>query len=407
MAVICAYPIDTLTGIFNERVRSLQVRMAADEMAPPVIMIDTGDQLIFSFDHLAEERTYLRYRLIHCNADWQPSILVDSEFLDGFNEGHIEDYDFSQMTTTHYVHYTLTIPNADVAPKVSGNYLLQVYSEDDPDAVWLQCRFMVSEQTAAIRSQVSSRTDIDVNEGHQQLSVIVDSEHAGVADPYNDIVLQVQQDSRLDNEASIRHPLRMSGRREAVYEHLPQLIFEAGNEYRRFETVSVTYPGMGVEDMAYSEPYYHATLMPDLPRSESRYEYDQTQFGRFKVREYNSDQSDIEADYIVVHFTLDMPQLTDAMVFIDGDLVNRRFDPEALMTYNRATGRYERSMLLKQGAYNYQYLVLPKGKDTASPAPVEGNYYETAHEYLIKVYARSPGERYDRLIGVAVQYSGR
>ncbi len=400
-AALCARPMDTLTGVFNERVKSLQVRLASDETAPPVIMIDTGDQLIFSFDHLAEERSYLRYRLIHCNADWQPSILVDSEFLDGFNEGRIDDYAFSQMTTTHYVHYSLTIPNQEVAPKVSGNYLLQVYSEDDPSAPWLQCRFMVSEQTAGIRSDVTSRTDVSINESHQQLSVIVDAERSGVADPYNDMVLQVQQDSRLDNEATLKHPLRMSGRREAVYEHQPQLIFEAGNEYRRFETVSVTYPGMKVDEISYSEPYYHATLTTDLPRSEGRYEYDQTQFGRFKIREFNSDQSDIEADYVVVHFTLDMPQLPDGMIFIDGDMVNRRFDPEALMTFNRATGRYERSMLLKQGAYNYQYLFLPKGKNTATPAPVEGNYHETSHEYLIKVYARSPGERYDRLIGVS------
>lgn len=402
-----ALAIDTLTGTFNERVKSLQVHLEGDEMAPPVILLDTGDRLIFSFDHLADDRAYLRYRLIHCNADWQPSILVDTEFLDGFNEGRIEDYDYSQLTSTHYVHYELAIPNAEVKPKVSGNYLLQVYNEDDPDDIWLQCRFMVSEQTAGIRSEVTSRTDKSINEGHQQVSVIVDTEHSGVADPYNDIILQVQQDGRLDNQATLRHPLRMSGRREAVYEHLDPLIFEAGNEYRRFETVSVTYPGMKVDDIIYSEPYYHATLTPDQPRSGARYQYDQTQFGRYKVREYNSDHSDIEADYVVVHFTLDMPQLQDAMIFIDGDMVNRRFDPESLMTYNRATGRYERSMLLKQGSYNYQYLVLPRGKNTATPATIEGNYYETAHEYLIKVYARSPGERFDRLIGVSTLYSSR
>lgn len=402
-----ALALDTATGIFNDRVKTLQVKLASDEMAPPVILLGTGDQLNISFDHLAEERAYLRYRLIHCNADWQPSILVDTEFLDGFNEGRIEDYDFSQLTATHYVHYGLTMPNAEMAPKASGNYLLQIYDEDNPDDVWLQCRFMVSEQTAAIRSEISSRTDIDVNESHQQLSITVDTNNSDVADPYNDVTVYVQQDSRLDNEAVIKHPLRMSANRESVYEHLPQLIFEAGNEYRRFETISTSYPGMKVDDISYSEPYYHATLTPDAPRSEGRYEYDQTQFGRFKIREYNSDRSDIEADYIVTHFTLDMDPIPNSMVFIDGDLTYRRFDPEALMTFNRATGRYERSMLLKQGSYNYQYLTLPKGKDTASAAPIEGNYYETAHEYLIKVYARSPGERFDRLIGVATIYSGR
>ena len=68
--------------------------------------------------------------------------------------------------------------------------------------------------------------------------------------------MAVQQNGRYDNEVALRHPLRAT-RTVARYEHQPQLIFEAGNEYRRFETVSTTYPGMGVESTDWVEPYYH------------------------------------------------------------------------------------------------------------------------------------------------------
>ena len=89
------------------------------------------------------------------------------------------------------------------------------------------------------------------------------------------------------------------------------------------------------------------------------------------------------------------------MIFIDGDLTSRRFDDSSLMTYNHSTGRYEKAMLLKQGSYNYQYLAVPPGKKRGYTSIIEGDKYQTVNEYLIKVYTRLPGERYDRLIGVS------
>lgn len=396
---------DTMTGIFNERVKSLQVQLDGYDYAPPVIVLGTPDQLTFSFDHLSDDRQYLRYELVHCNADWQPSGLADVEFLDGFNLGDIDEYDYSQMTTVHYVHYQLTIPNEQVVPKISGNYLLKIFPENDPDDVWLQCRFMVSEETAPISASATTRTDIDFNREHQQLSIMVDTEKTGMQDPFNDLIVKVQQNGRWDNEATLRQPLRMANRSVSVYEHLQPLIFKAGNEYRRFETVSITNPTMGVDQVEYHHPYYHSVLYTDGERSSQPYSYDQTQHGRFKIREYNSDQSDIEADYTVVHFSLDAPEMTDAMVFIDGDFTQRRFDPESLMTYNRATGLYERAMLLKQGAYNYQYLVVPNGSNIGSATQIEGDKHQTGNEYTIRAYTRLPGERYDRLIGVSTIYT--
>lgn len=391
--------IDTMPGSSDEHIRTIQVYNPDNPFAPPVIIMNSNDRLVFSFDHIADDRTYFRYRLTHCNANWQPSGLVDSEVIDGFNEGTIDDYAFSRGTTVNYVNYRFAIPNANINPLISGNYLLTVYEENNPDHTVAQWRFMVSEQVAKIGVQISSRTDIDYNEGHQQLAVTVDTERTDVSDPFNEMTVMIQQNGRLDNEVALHHPMRMSGR-AAVYEHLAPLIFEAGNEYRRFETVSLDYPGMHIAGIEYIDPYYHATLQSDISRTNDTYLFDSTQRGRYRIRDIDSDEADTMADYIVVHFTLESEEMPGHMVFLDGDLTSRRFDESSRMTYNRTTGRYEKAMLLKQGSYNYQYLAVQPGDKQGRTSVVEGDKYQTVNEYLIKVYTRQPGDRYDRLIGV-------
>lgn len=400
LVAVAAPPVDTMTGIFNERIKTVQVfGPGGDMFAPPVVVLGTGDALDIEFDHLSDDRAYMRYRVLRCDANWQPSTLAESEYLDGFNESLIENYDFSRATTVHYVHYGFQFPNADINPRLSGNYLIQVYPEDNPDDVWFQTRVMVSEQSAPVSASVTSRTDVDYNDAHQQLSVAVDTERAGVSDPFNDLTVVISQNGRADNEAALRQPLRMSGR-TAIYEHSRPLIFEAGNEYRRMEVSNVNYPGMHVDGISYFDPYYHFNLTTDYPRNEDSYLFDSTQNGRFVVREFNSDESQLEADYVVVHFALECPEMPGAMVFLDGDFTSRRFDAEAQMQYNAANGRYERAMLLKQGHYNYQYLTVPPGARRGYTAQIEGDKYQTVNEYIIKVYTRGTLDRTDRLIGV-------
>lgn len=392
---------DTMTGRFDERIRTLRVSPDGNPYGPPVLVIGSQDRLVFSFDELAEDRSYFRYRIIHCTADWRRSDLVGSEYLPGFNEAPVDDYELSRSTTVHYVNYRIVIPNDEMAPLISGNYLLQVYREDDPERTVAQWRFMVSEQTAPVSATLTSRTDRDYNDRHQQLQLTVDAEGLDGIDIFNDLIVVVSQNGRCDNEVALRHPLRLSGRK-AVYEHQPELIFEAGNEYRRFETVSVNNPSMRVAGVTYSRPYYHHILETDASRADAPYSYDEDQDGRFVVREYNSSESDVEADYTVVHFSLDYPETPGMMIFVDGDLTDRRFDDSALMKYNRETGRYETAMLLKQGAYNYQYLAVPPGARRGYTSYIEGDKYQTVNRYTVRVYVREPHARYDRIVGVAV-----
>ena len=148
--------------------------------------------------------------------------------------------------------------------------------------------------------------------------------------------------------------------------------------------------------MRYFDPYYHALLRPDTPRAGGGYLYDETQKGRFFIRTDESDEADTEADYFVVHFTLATGALLDGEVYLDGEFTHGRRDESTRLTYNPATRSYEKSLLLKQGAYNYRYLLQRPGR-AADAAPIEGNFYETRNEYQIRIYHRPQGARYDRL----------
>ena len=397
---------DTRQGVMEGAFKTLQVRLGDDIFAPPVLnLANPGERIVISFDELAEERRYLRYSLVHCDASWQPEGLVDSEFLDSFNEGTVEDYDYSQATVVHYVHYTIALPNQQVRITQPGNYLVRVYDENDPDRTLLQARFGVCDFTAPVMATVSSRTDIDTNTSHQQLALQIDTRHLHVDDPFNDLRVVITQNGRPDNEVTLTTPQRINGDR-VIYEHLRPLIFDAGNEYRRFETTSVDYPGLGVERVIHDAPVYNAELYTDSPRDKQSYLYDSTQQGRYVVRSVDTQESDTEADYVLTHFTLLMPPIAGADIFIDGDLTDRRMDPSSHMVYNHSTGAYEQSMLLKQGAYNYQYLVVPNGSDRGLTAPVEGDKYQTVNEYTIRVYHRPRGTRFDRLVGITTVKAG-
>jgi hypothetical protein len=69
-----------------------------------------------------------------------------------------------------------------------------------------------------------------------------------------------------------------------------------------------------------------------------------------------------------------------------------------LMKYNNVSRQYECTMLLKQGWYNYEYSLQNKVGSPLISTVFEGSYYETENDYMVLVYYRGPGDRYDRLI---------
>ncbi|MCH5233600.1 MAG: DUF5103 domain-containing protein [Muribaculaceae bacterium] len=398
---IPAFGLDTHQKILREDVRTLSVRNNNDFMQPPVIDLNGYNTIDINFDIIGEKHEDLCYRLIHCNSDWQPSSLVESEYLSDFNEYRVEDFEYSYNTFTHYVNYNIRIPASPQSILKSGNYLLQVYSYDNPDSILLQARFMVAEDLATVSGFVSGRTDRGFNDKFQQLELEVALPNNGEIDPLTDLKVTVMQNNRPETERAISTPAFVENG-VLHFRHSPYLIFPGGNEYRRFETVRADYAGLNVDSVRFVDNQWHAWITPDSQRGDKPYRYDSTQHGRFKIDEYNSTDPDLSADYVDVHFKLISEEYPETDVYINGDFTNNIRDSKTRMHYNNMESSYEIIMNLKQGSYNYRYETVSKNGGEDQESNIEGDKYETRNEYLVRVYLRKPGDRYDRLIGYKV-----
>ena len=391
-------------------IHTLQTTVNDDWLHDDVITLGTDDWVTISFDHFTHDYHRFIYKIVHCNADWTPSDLFEVDYMDGFNNQPIEDYENSLNTTMLYTHYRLNLPNDDIQFKVSGNYRVEIFLDENDDEneensefriqnsgltpVATAC-FRVVEPRMGLNASVTTNTDIDTNLSHQQVAFTLNYTPGEVMDPATEIKPYVYQNNRTDNMVSLVKPIYVSpGRLE--YRHNRALIFPAGNEYRRFEVINMHYATQGVDEISYFAPYYHATLLPDAPRR--NYSYDEDHDGRYFIRYNMALDTDTEADYLFVHFTLNMPRRTGGNFYLTGEFTYNDFDPTCQATYNDDAQAYEATLLLKQGAYDFMYLWVPEGSTAGQTGPAEGNFYEAENEYQVYIYHRPFGGRYDRLV---------
>ena len=385
---------------YSKTVRTPMMVANDNWKAPAVITLGADDVIRFSFDEMSH--VYHRYicHITHRNADGSQSELSEIDYLDGFNDFVIDEWENSHNTTQLYTHYTFELPNENIRLKVSGNYRVEVFDEEDDNGMpVVSFDFAVVEPLASIRAKVSGDTDRTFNEGEQQLSFAVNHSRCRVQSPETELIPVVYQNRRRDNVVTAVKPTYSTGS-EVEYVHNDKLIFEAGNEFRRFEITDPNQPGMNVENVVYHDSAYHALLYIDKFRGTYSNVIDEN--GRFFINTLEGYGMPIEADYVNVHFALDVPYRAGGNYYLLGDFCNGGFGKNNVLYYDSEEGYYFTSYLLKLGVYNYCYVWLPDGAKKASSAFSEGNFYNTENEYMIYIYYREFGSRYDRLIGFAV-----
>ena len=144
---------------------------------------------------------------------------------------------------------------------------------------------------------------------------------------------------------------------------------------------------------------YHSYLYTDIDRSRRKYTFNPDINGGFKITVLDRDDPSIEADYTYVHFSLLTNEFTNESVYVYGGFNNFSISDENKMVYNTNKNVYELSMLMKQGFYNYKYVVVDQN-DTLSEGSISGNFDETENNYKVIVYYRDLGARYDKIIGL-------
>ena len=371
------------------------------EFSMPVWELGSSQRLAFKFDELSRDPKSFNYTLVHCDADWNPSRLVSSEYMDGFQENPINDYAFSLNTTIPFINYQLMLPNENVKILLSGNYLLKVWDSTNKEKPVLIRPFYVTEKLVTITGEVQKATYEGYNGASQQVAFSVNYSKLTVTDPLNEIKTVVMQNSRRDNLLSKLKPTFIR-QNQLVYEDKINL-FKGGNEFRNFDAKNLQTNGMGVHSIEYRDPYYHLFLEKDLSTREEIYRTRNDLNGSFLVKNDRANDSDLESDYIYVHFFLAPPDLvTNDQIYVFGALSDWQCTPANRMVYNPDTKLYESTILLKQGFYDYQYVIYDKDRQAIDATFLEGSHVETENDYHLFVYYRGFSSRYDRLIGYRV-----
>ena len=388
-------------AVYKESIKTVLLYRTGLQLSNPLLGLNEDQTLTLSFDDLTSDVKDYYYTIIHCDAEWNESFMSQSMYIDGFFENPITDYDFSFNTSFRYVNYQVELPNEQMRFKLSGNYVLVVFEDNDPEKVVLSRRFRVFENQVTIQGTVH-RSTFDAFKGtSQEIDFSVYHPTFTISNPLQDVKVVLQQNNRWDNAITNLKP-RFIRKGELDYEYDQGNVFEGGNEFRYFDIRTNSLNGENVESTEYFRPYYHKTLMVDQIRSNKKYSSYEEMNGKYSVESQDREINDpnTECDYAFVHFTLPMETpLVGGSVNVFGALTQWNINKGNEMTYNFDTGKYELTLLLKQGYYNYIYAYVSKGGTKVDYTNIEGSFWETENDYQIFVYYRDTAARYDRLIG--------
>ena len=395
--------------VFDEDIKSVQMIIANQPAIVPIIGLNSGSRsFTLHFDQLGEDASEYFYKVVHCDRNWNPSDLEEIEYLEGFNDEEIRDYEFSISTYIDYVHFALTLPNEDTKFRISGNYILTIFEGEDMTRPVITRRFMINESAARIFVDFQRSTDVTQSRTHQQLDVEVDLEGLQIGDPKNELSIDIIQNNRWDNMITNEKP-RFLSRNRAQFDNLGKLSTPGGKEFRQFDTRSLQYAIEFVSSIDLHDFGSDVTLHTLKPRGSLNHRDDLDFDGRFLIAIHDFDNDDLRADYSTIKFRLEGTQNLDE-TYVIGPFTDWKINEAYKMEYvsntrNREDGTskdkgfYQLTTLLKQGYYNY--LFCNKGKDGKPDYDtLEGDSNKTLNYYTVIVYYRDFVQDYDRILGI-------
>lgn len=353
--------------------------------------------LILEFDDLRPDRSNYYAKLIHCNFDWTKSDLNNLDFLKEYNEFPINDYVYSGNTHISYVHYRFLIPPV----KIPGNYLLIVYRDGEQTDLLLSRRMIVYTQDVNLKLDGQLAGSGTLRPSNQQLNFIIDYSRMEILNPLETVHVVIRQNHRWDNaRMDVKPSFIRDSNSELEYRFYDQdKSFNAGNEFRFVDFRSLNFPGQNTASLSRTVKPFHLYVQQDKIRADEAYSQYNDFNGSYVIENIDAGDSKVSSNYVETTFSLSSSKPLNESVFICGGFNGWERNQENKMNYFTNKSAYEATILLKQGLYNYQYLV---ESPTLDANYFEGNHFETENVYEILVYKRPFRPNADLLIGYFV-----
>ncbi|CAL2057677.1 DUF5103 domain-containing protein [Tenacibaculum sp. 190524A05c] len=362
----------------------------------PIPIVPLGSVLELTFDDLDADNKDYQYKVEHMTYDWKPSNLQANQYINGFEQNYIINVTNSFNTLQSYTHYNIQIPNQNTVITQSGNYLISVLDDDDEVVFSRRCVFY--ENRTIVGVNVLRGRNTLTNNSEQTVQFIVNHKGLNINNPVQEIKVQLFQNNNWATSITDIEPLFIRTN-QLIYNYTNGTNFLGGNEFLNFDNKYIRNTNVNIAKTT-REDLFHNYLYTDIERAKRPYTYNPDINGNFIIRTLDADNEETEADYAMMHFSLEVDEpFENKDVYIYGAYNNFELNGNNKMEYNSEENIYEASMLLKQGFYNYTYVTLNEN-NKIDLTKINGSFFQTENEYTVIVYYKPFGALFYRAIGV-------
>ena len=383
--------------ISAEMIHSISFQKQGENKSSNFLIGKINDRFLISFDVLSGIEYDLYYIIEHCDYNWQKSKLLKSEYIEGFDDVKITNYTSSFNTYQIYTNYNINFPNPNTSIKKSGNYIIRIFDEYGEEL--FNRKFIIYENLSSVKVDIKRSQELkNINE-KQVVNFEVNPNNIRFNNPDKNVKTLVFKNSNINSPITNVKPQYKIGNK-LIYKYNKELSFWGGNEYLYFDNKNIRITNVKIRGYNLKE-IYENYLFNDYPRFNRKYTYNPDINGGFLINTSNSGNPNNEADYANIYFTLENYNNylnNDQDIYIVGDFNNYSTDKVYKMQFNENKNQFEAVLKLKQGFYNYKYLIDNEIYKNDNKS-VGGNFDETENVYSVLVYYRDYGERYDRIVG--------
>jgi hypothetical protein len=387
-------------NVYRHEIKSVEFYNSKKATSFPAIDLGGRETVTLGFDDLSGGSRTFNYTIQHCDATWNPSRLSPAEYLESFTDDRLNDYTYSSGTFQKYTHYEVKIPNRNIIPKISGNYILKVYEDGDPSKLILTRRLYVVGKRVSVSANIIASNIVSARRTNQKVNFTVEYSGLPVQNPNTDIRTFLMQNTRPETGIMNSKPTYIRGT-QLVYNDVNINDFAGRNEFRHFDTRSLKLNSERISKI-YKDTANTVMLLGDPNRNLPNYILLYDNDGKFFILNQDGNDPRRDADYAHMYFSLAANKAdTEGTAYIVGQFNDYKLDDRSKLTFD-SRGRWYTDLLLKQGVYDYQYVWVSNATKKPDDTILEGNYFETENDYQLLVYYRQTGSRYEQLVGYSL-----
>ncbi|TYP94932.1 protein of unknown function (DUF5103) [Fodinibius salinus] len=372
-------------------IQSIHVHPQNAPAKAPIISLKTSQKLVLSFDYLSTQSRQFRIEISHRTQNWKQSSITASTYLDSFSYAFIQNAKASFTNNPSYRHVEYSFPNDQLRPAVSGNYLIEVYDDNDGTLLF-KLPFFVTENEGQISTQIdrlfAKRNDgrpLDQPSSKYQYPKFVEYPQFDLSMSFaqNQFWGRMRKADFLDtitqNKLNGRLQINNSFVGNYEFKTLNLQNFEADGQQ-----IVEYFPGLTPPKVVLRRDIQRFGVTPSP----------------FPLSNLGMPSKGRSGNYARVQFSLttDSSVSPNTNIFVIGDFNNWIVNDFHQMEYDSERKLWKGNAIIKEGQYAYKYVTV--SNNNINDLALDQLFVSSAQEYFTFIYYKDPDKNFDRLLKV-------